>query len=416
MNRWIPFVSILLLIVTGTLSAGEWIVTDIIVNGNSRTRYDTVLEIIDLEQGMVADDETAEVVRQKLLEAGIFQNDMTVNLRPVSDQEAVLTINLADRWTLLPVPAGFVSSDSWLAGAVFIESNIAGLNQLLIAGGFVTNNHIFGFATWNNPSFLGTDYSLGLNLSGGEGIKEHLSVTGDNVLASIKQTTLSTSIRFGRTYSSGFGWIGSTGFLSMKSEEGTEYLTDETGSWVYWQNSLNIGWNNLYHVSFFNKGVSLSLGGNLYTDIYTMKAEPVIQLNLSYNLILADRHLLRSKIMSGWQNRKDTSPLFLGGTEGSRALPSGDVAVRNFLSGVLMLEPVIFSPGWGIFTLPVYYEAGIFNPLEENKPVFWNGPGIGFRFYIDKVAIPALGADFTWNIAEGTFKVAVSIGGSGGGM
>ena len=51
--------------------------------------------------------------------------------------------------------------------------------------------------------------------------------------------------------------------------------------------------------------------------------------------------------------------------------------------------------------------------LLEDEPVFWNDPGFGFRFYVDKVAIPALGANFTWDLQNKSFRVAISLGGSG---
>jgi hypothetical protein len=126
------------------------------------------------------------------------------------------------------------------------------------------------------------------------------------------------------------------------------------------------------------------------------------------------RHLLKVSLNAGWQNSMDYTPIFLGGTDGSRVLPSGDVAAKSFTNALLSFEPVILNPSWGIFTLPIYYEAGIYTPLDSEYEV-WHGPGVGFRFYVDKVAIPALGADFTWDLERGLFKVAVSVGGSGGG-
>ncbi|MBI9102689.1 MAG: hypothetical protein JEY99_09750 [Spirochaetales bacterium] len=414
MNKYIAVTFMVLSLISTGLTAEEYIISDIVITGNTRTRDNTILDIINVTQGETADEKKVEEVKQKLLASGIFQSNLNVNLNIISGKEGVLTIELMDRWTLLPLPAGFVSSDKWLAGAVFIESNLAGLNQLLVAGAFISDDNIFGFSAWNNPAFMGTEYSLGVSLSGDDGKKEHLDVTGENILASIDQTMVSASIRLGRTYSSGFGWRGSTGIMSFKYGEGTGYFAESSESNMYWKNGLDLSWNNLFYISFFNEGASIHLKNTLYSEFTTMKTEPVFQLDLSHNFIIADRHLFRGNIKAGWQNRTDSTPLFLGGREGSRALPSGDVAVKRYVSGALTFEPVIFKPDWGIFTLPVYYEAGLFQPLKEEFPVSWNGPGIGFRFYVDKVAIPALGADFTWNINERTFKVVVSVGGSGG--
>jgi len=42
------------------------------------------------------------------------------------------------------------------------------------------------------------------------------------------------------------------------------------------------------------------------------------------------------------------------------------VSIQVYASGVTSFEPVIFNPGWGIFTIPLYYEGGVLEPLQDS--------------------------------------------------
>jgi hypothetical protein len=406
-------VILILLLCSSSLFGKELKLTDITVNGLSRTKIRTVLNITGLKMGMTVDENTADDVRQKLLEVGIFRNDISVLLTEKADETAEIDIILSDRWTFIPLPVGFVSSDSWLAGAVLIESNLAGLNQTLVAGTFISGDTVLGFGAWNIPDFYKSTNSFGISGSYYLGLEEYLDVTGNNTLASFDKSELSTRMKIGNTFLSELDWEYSTGINWFKGESSQDIFKNFDKNQMFWQNSLTFGWDNLYYMSFFNRGWSIKLKNTLHTAFQDMKTEPELGFSLARNFVLLEKHLLKAKINSGWQTKNREIPISIGGSEGNRALPTGNVAVSNYVNGIISVEPVVLKLSWGIFTTPAYYEAGIFTPYLEDEPVFWHGPGIGFRFYVDKVAIPALGADFTWDLQNKSFRVAVSIGGSG---
>ena len=73
----------------------------------------------------------------------------------------------------------------------------------------------------------------------------------------------------------------------------------------------------------------------------------------------------------------------------------------------------LYRPGWGSLTLPLFYEGGWADSAFDADTVLYHGPGFGLRLYLDKVAIPALGADFVWDLENRRFKVNVALGGTG---
>ena len=395
------------------LFGAELKLTEISVNGLSRTKLSTVLNITGLEIGMIVDENTADKVRQKLLEPGIFRNDISVFLIEKENETAKIDITLYDRWTFIPLPVGFVSTDSWLAGAVVIESNLLGLNQTLVAGSFISGESIQGFGAWNIPNFYESKNSFGISASYNFGLEEYLDVSGENTLAVFDKSELYTRIKLGSTFLSQLDWSYSTGLKWFKGES-TESMIMSINQ-TFWQNSFSLNWDNLYYMSFFNRGWSIDLKNTLHTAFRNGESEPELNLSINRNFVLFNKHLLKTKIDTGWQRTNRKIPILIGGSEGSRALPTGKVAVSNYASGIISVEPVVLKFSWGIFTTPVYYEAGLFTPHMEDDRIFWHGPGFGFRFYVDKVAIPALGADFTWDLENKSFRVAVSLGGSGGG-
>lgn len=401
-----------LILIFSTIFSKDYIIKEIDINEINRTRYNTVLKIIDLKSGDLIDESEIDSVKQKLLSTGIFQNDINVKLIPVSDIEANLLITLKERWTLIPIPVVVITSDNWLAGGVFIESNLLGLNQTLVAGTFVNSDNFSGFAAWSNPVFLDSSYSFGLSTSFYGGSKEYLNVSGDELLASYNEKRLSLSVTTGKEVVTNLSWNYSTGIEGFEASKSTGYLYKEDFSTLFWKNRISLVYNNLYYKNFFNEGFLGKIESNIYSTV-DYPFNPTMEIKLYKNTIIPGRTLLKAQINGGVQNSLKYKPIFIGGREGSRALPSSEVPVINYADFLISFEPVVFKPSWGIFTAPIYYEAGILTNLKSEQSS-WHGPGMGFRFYVDKVAIPALGADFTWDLKRGNFKVAFSIGGAGG--
>lgn len=413
LKRYIIIILLLQIINPICIFSKEFTLKDIKVNKLQRTQYSTILNIIDLKKGFIVDSSIVEDVEQKLLSAGIFQKEMKISFDEVSENEAILNIEIHDKWTLIPLPFGIITSDSWVVGGIFIESNLAGLNQALISGIFVNSENITGFTAWNSPNFLKSSYSFGLSGSVNIGSKEHLDITGENELATFKDESISISVRVGNELPliNGIKWTIGTGLTSLKASETTGYLENSKLSDLFWNNSLNLSWDNLFYSKYFNRGWYYNFRTSISSSTDYI-FNPEISLKIYKNSLINEKLLLKLLLNTGWQDNLDFSPIYLGGSEGSRALPSGDIATKYYADSMILFEPVIFTPKWGSITTPLYYEAGMYKSLKLDSN-YWHGPGIGFRLYINKVAIPALGADLTWDFKNDQYKFSVSIGASG---
>ena len=63
----------------------------------------------------------------------------------------------------------------------------------------------------------------------------------------------------------------------------------------------------------------------------------------------------------------------------------------------------------GYLTAPVYYEGGYLRDYRGDDQLY-HGVGGGVRFYLDKVALPALGLDYRYNLTTESGGVSFFIG------
>jgi hypothetical protein len=391
------------------------ILNEISIQGLTKTRESTVLSLTGLRIGQEISEDSLDQIRQNLLEPGIFRSAMDISLTDRGDGTGVITLVLEDRWTFIPLPVGFVSSDSWMAGTVIIESNLLGMNQTVVTGAFAAPDKVFGFSAWNNPRFLGSEYELGVGGSFFFGDKEFVGADGETVLAGLNEREASLSAGLGRRYPAGIAWNIDTGgrFLSPRAGTGALVGIEEKGQF-FWETSLNLSWERIRYTGLFNQGPSITVETEYLKDISGPDNKISSSARVSWNLLFSQTVLLRFAASGAYSPvLLPAAPLETGGMEGSRAYSAGDLAARGYLNGAATLEIPVYRPGWGSVTIPVFYEGGRVESAFDEDSVFYHGPGFGLRLYLDKVAIPALGADFVWDLENRRFKVSVALGGTG---
>jgi hypothetical protein len=391
------------------------VLKEINIQGLTKTRESTVLSLTGLQIGQEISEASLDQVRQNLLEPGIFRSAMDIRLIDEGDGTGSVSLVLEDRWTFIPLPVGFVSSDSWMAGAVLIESNLLGLNQTVVAGAFVAPDKVFGFSAWNNPRFLGSDYRLSLGGSFFFGDKEYVEADGETVLAGLNEREVSLSVGLGRSYAGGLFWRADTGGRYLASRDGTGALAAVSGGdQLFWKSGLGLAWESIRYTGLFTQGPSVRTEAEYLKDTAGPDSQVVLSGKATWNFLLPRDVLVRLAVTGAYSPQLlPFAPLETGGMEGSRAYSSGDLAARGYFNGAATLELPLHRPGWGSVTLPVFYEAGSVDSAFGGGRIGYHGPGFGLRLYLDKVAIPALGADFVWDLENRRFKVNVALGGTG---
>lgn len=387
---------LLCLLALGSILFSEtYRVADIKVNGLKRTKRTTVLNIIDVNKGDEIEKTSLELYRQKLLESGIFTNEIEIELDQIDDKNVNLLIELEDKWTLIPLPFFSFSEDSFTAGGIFIESNLLGLNQSLVAGVIYSDEDLTGFAAWSYPELKYGSLSLSLSFNSGKSktMDFYGNITegeDNNFIAGGPSYTQPISDNFNLRTSLRYRFLNEKNFILYNFE---------------------LTYKDLKYSDTFTEGIDLKLSYNSEIDIEDSKYLKGVLLEGSYSYILLT-HLFLIDLKGGYNFDKDDYYLLFGAKKGSLVIPKNMIRSDWYSSGQLSYELKIVEFSWGYLTLPLFFDIGVVQIQGSETYDSYYGPGAGMNLYMKKVAVPAMGIFYVYDIPNERYNFTFSIGAS----
>ncbi|MBN2618092.1 MAG: hypothetical protein JXR64_07240 [Spirochaetales bacterium] len=372
-----------------SLYSAGYEISDIKINGLKRTKIETVKKIIDLEIGDVVMDGSIPEIKQKLLKSGIFTKNIDIEFNQITDGEIVLIITLEDKWTLIPLPFFSFSNNDLMLGGLFIETNLLGLKQSLVSGGFYSSEGVSFFTAWSPSLYIIDKFSL------------FVSFADENIeVVNYEGSTISNNKA--RIISGGFN-IGQdmNDYLNLSLRINYENKNDF--------NSINltplITVNNVFIRDYFQSGINFEFYTNHKLNFTNIDFNTQIGGKLEVSEILFS-NLIYLYLTSGYSFNKNDYPLSIGEITGSKIVPS--LETEFYITSQIKYEIKLFEFNWGYLTLPLYWETGY---LENyNNYYTYTGPGFGVLTYINKVAIPALGFNFNYDLITNNYLWGFSFG------
>lgn len=368
-------------------------ISDIEISGLTKTRISTVLNIIDLKVGDDISETFIPVIRQNLLKENIFINDIVIKITPLNEYEALLEINLRDKWTIIPVPVVVVTSSGYLFGGVFVESNLLGLNHSLVTGLFYNGDNLSGFTAWELPQNSLGSFTVSSNYSTGDIVyydfygNETVTENYDRVGLKVK---FENEIRNSLSLS-----------ISIKPSLNSQKLLLDGG--------LGLSFDNEAILPFLKQGVIASTEYVNRLSIEDSKIYRQISSEVSLSKAFSSIYL-QLVLNGGYSFDSFYFPFLYGGSDGSKIFKTKSVKVKSYANHLLKFELKIFDLDWGYVTLPLYYESGILAVPETNQVYSYSGPGTGLTLYLKKIAFPAFGFNFTYDLLESRYKFSVALG------
>lgn len=378
-----------------SLFSQSYKISEIRVKGLKRTRYQTVLNILELKKGDTVEVESIGDIEQKLLKAKIFQNEIIVELDPISEFYADLNIQVEDKWTLIPLPFFSYSQDSLSYGGIFIESNLLGMKHSLISGVFYNDGNLTSFGVWGLPKKNNNTLSFTLSLNQGE--KNQADFYGDSVNV-IDNNIYGGGVNFTRDL---------TGELSGRV---TFKIMSQNGDSVL-ENNYNIIYDNTTVGDFFTTGVKSTIG---YDSDFIIEENKYYK---SFNFELeagttANNNLINVTLKSTYSLDKDNYYSLFGKTKGSLIIPKREIYINSAVYGQFIYEHNIIDFDWGYITIPIFYEAGVIESHGDENVYGYHGPGGGLNLYMKKAAVPAMGLFYIYDIENDRYNFSFSIGAS----
>ncbi|MCX7786292.1 MAG: hypothetical protein N2442_01190 [Spirochaetes bacterium] len=384
----------------GSLSPSPLVLSAYTLEGLKKTHPEVLKPLLDPFVGKPYTLSTEEAMLQSLRSLGLFHRITFLPQRTGLDQ-IHLTVQLEEKWTLIPIPIGGATSGGNLYGGLLLfESNLFGWNKKFYGGAFWGNNGFQGMFGYLDPRFFSPSQSLMLRFGIGTEIVDHRTTEG-SLVRRYEKTKLDAGGDWMVSLGKGFG-VG-VGFQFREHQEEAEYDSrwNPPTSERFAGPTLTFRYQDLFYGPVLVYGVSSSLryerGFNLqktdYFDSVTLQAQGYVP--------FWGEHRIGARV----QGFKGLGiPAILENRVSGRFLKTigDDVFSNTVLMGQLMAEGIPIHFRWGAPTLVLYYEGGVFrneSPTTEDPYYLAHGPGAGVRIYLSKVAIPAFGFDITYSVS-----------------
>lgn len=382
------------------------IIKEIILTGLKRTKEDVVLQIIKpVTVGSVYSEDTSETIIQKLRETGIFVPDIEVSA-DIRGNDAFVGIDLRDKWTLIPIPIVSVSKgESWNAGVLTIENNLFGYYKTLGLGFFYGSQGATFLSFYVDPYFLKSDFEFTASVSAGFEEVEDMDVEENNLR---KYETDRIGIGVGIVYpvNDRFKWGTSLDYnLNLLRDGSSETFSDLNSIGL----TGSLGWEDIYYDIPYEKGISTELRASLFRDFYSERFYPLIESDVQWSFSPWFKHMISLKGLTGWGTMPVQKQFRLGGMDGTRILPMKKIAAEEYASATAIYNIPLWIFKGGTISSKVFYEVGYFKSDLIDRTLF-HGPGIGLEFFINKLAIPAVGINLGWNLETGEMQFSAGIG------
>ncbi len=387
---------------------GDLPVSAIRVDGLDRTRPAVVQQWIRFQPGDPLSRCDLGELYERLYGLAIF-SAVDVALDPEGDGVAV-TIRLAEKWTLYPVPILWLFQGTEVAGLVLAESNAFGLNKGWALGGIYSNRGWYTIAAYVDPNIAFTSNWAKLDAFVGAGLLEDQTPAGATLQAfDIWRADVEYSLgrtlwdRLSPTLTGAFRWAQ----VGAVHTAGTVPAVDAT---VVVQ-GVQLVYNDRRYRFYYDEGLRLSLE--------VQHGFPVDGRNPPFNTGILDARLtLASAGRSSFEvyvraMTADLPVVFeerLGGIDGSRTLPGGGlIAADRYASATLGYQVPLLTTSPGTLAAVVFAEAGAYERNEE-PATSYGGPGGGLRFYLRQIAVPAVGVDVGYELRSRRTSFSVVVG------
>lgn len=384
LERLKKLILLLLLALIPVLPAVSETVTSIETEGLRRTSPEAFGKLLRRFVGREADTES---VTRVILGTGLFDTP------EISVADGVMHIKVKEKHSLLPIPFASASSGSVMGGIMLMDNNFAGRMDKLGVGGLVSEDSYRFFAGYNHRQ------------TGSEPFGWKLS-------ADFRKTDYDIENEYGNRlgdYSgSGYSFTGGIGkrllpWLTGEIDSGIRSFDSEISVPV--SATLRTGTGSWDGV--FLNSTSLSMKAE-YNFAGPDNSYPALTIKGSWEQPLMNR--LRLTAEAGWYLAPDVpaeyavSPSVAGFHVLHSRYKASEVAACS--AG---LEWSILNLSFGMLTLYGQFQGAYLENVIEGETLAY-GPVGGLRFYLKKIAFPAINIYTAYNMDTGNLRTSAGAG------
>ncbi|MDR0403473.1 MAG: hypothetical protein LBH35_07805 [Treponema sp.] len=381
-----------------TFPAGQ--ITSVEVTGLKRTK--TAVTDYALEKFIGRDAESLDIneVKAAVLDTGVLE-PLSVDLAP-EPGGVTLRVRVEEKWSVFPIPLLMISSGQTNFGLFLADTNAFGLRDQAAVGGMYGSDRWMGMALYRNTperdGFPGWNAAF---MYGSQNKEEQNQ--NERLLRAYHASLLrvSTGIEYPLTreleLSAAFSFTDISvsepvldapreGNRNVGFSPGIAYRSASWDGYLLSERSLS-----------FSYGYMLALLGSSFheLDMSFTAALPVVPGFLA--------------VVKGRANGKPGADnVFEDGPRGVDILPEKFSAL-HYAGASAGLEKYLFKTRHGTLSAFASWQA-VFSSGSLSGKSFDHGPAGGLRFYLSRVAIPALGFTMAYNMETSLPRFSFSIG------
>lgn len=398
-----------------SIFAQDLTITKINFDGLKKTRDSYIQSKVSKFIGLPLTDENMHDLETAVQLEGLF-DDIHISTEQIGDTDAEINISVKEKITFIPLPFAMASSSGYMAGAVVMDTNAFGRKDNFMIGGFFSNSSMTGMASFSKPAKPNEVPGFSVFVSGGKSHPELVDIEEETIL---KYKSLGFSAFFSIFEKLGENFTISNGYsyryLSTESVE--EYPSFPEEKLHIGSVSLGLGysrsdWNGVF-MSTNSASISAEVGlTNSEDDEYRHPLGASFAIGEQHP-VFTPRLRIYQKI-SGYYGKKNHISAYMSQSAASVNILPGSFVTERIIGGNAGLEIAVAKFSWAMLSIYGDYQLVYTkkNTLleDDDEYEFMHGPNGGVRFYLSKIAFPALSMGLAYNVTKNYWQFAAAMG------
>jgi hypothetical protein len=383
-------------------------ITGLSISGLKRTRLSTAERSLRKFIGVEADKLDTNEVLAAIINTGILE-PLSVEIQGAEPGEQILAVTVQEKWSIFPLPIFMAGTGGISVGGVIFDANAFGLNDKLfltgiyssgswlVAGGYMHSPPGGRIPGWRAMASFSRENRQDRNQR--DQVLRHFDLDAIAIRAGLSSQLLENSDLFTASAFATYEW------KILKNPE----------------RALNGPDRDL---RMFSAGTELSLNKNSWDGYFLSQEGASVQYTFnvfqdgSYFQSLRFRGVWEKSLIPGFRFNLQTGLVFEPGVpilfESSpfaaqvAILPRGFTA-RNYAGVSAGLEKHLFRITYGTFSVSAAYQA-VYSQGSILGASLDHGVTGMVSFYLRRLAIPAVGVGFAYNVKEHFFQGSFSMG------
>lgn len=382
-----------LLVLLASCLWGEAI-TDIQIQGLRRTKPEVLLEKLEKFKGIDSADFDKKKLEAELEKTQLF------SLADATVSGSTLHITVEEKFSLLPIPFAYLSSDSWGGGLVVMDNNAFGIMDQAAAGGFITSSGWRVLAGYSHTQKEHSPFGWSISANGGKS-KTSVRENDGDLLLTYDNRVFGASAGINRRLAPWLKGSISSGVNICDVEDSkpaselviplTVSLTASTASWD----------GTFLDTTYITTSATYNFS-QWHDNYCTVAAKAGHQQHLVQRLRLIAQ--------AGVYHSPDVPVVFAPNQSAAQVCIISSTCRASTMAGAgAGLEWGITQTSLGVPSLYAQYQVLWADTLLSDE-TWGHGPVAGFKFYLKKIAFPAVDIFCAYNVKTGLLRTSAGAG------